>query len=172
MEVADTIVIMNQGRIEQIGEPRELYEHPANEFVMSFLGPVNKLGDVLVRPHDIEIMPQQNGATTAATIDRITYLGFEVRVELHLGNGRHLWVQTTREEAAALQPGDVVFVRPRRTRKIAADGAGLVCEDHDGPRAAREHDETYPGDERATAPLIDEHAPWWDRRVTMEVHHD
>ena len=56
MEVADRIVIMNEGRIEQIGPPRELYERPANEFVMSFLGPVNKLGDVLVRPHDIELL--------------------------------------------------------------------------------------------------------------------
>ena len=101
MEVADRIVIMNEGRIEQIGPPRELYERPGNEFVMSFLGPVNKLGDVLVRPHDVELLLEPNGATTEALVDRITYLGFEVRVELELPNGRKLWAQTTREAAAA-----------------------------------------------------------------------
>ena len=58
MEVADRIVLMNDGRIEQIGSPRDLYEHPANEFVMSFVGPVNHLGDGFVRPHDIELRPR------------------------------------------------------------------------------------------------------------------
>ena len=55
MEVSDRIAVMNKGRIEQIGKPRDLYEHPANEFVMSFVGPVNRFGDAFVRPHDIEI---------------------------------------------------------------------------------------------------------------------
>ncbi len=101
MEVADRIVIMNQGRIEQIGQPRELYERPGNEFVMSFLGPVNKLGDVLVRPHDVEscsspTAPPRRRSSTASPTS-----GFEVRVELELPNGRHLWAQTTREAAAA-----------------------------------------------------------------------
>lgn len=55
MEVADRIVLMNHGRIEQVGDPHTLYEHPENEFVMGFVGPVTRLGDSLIRPHDIEI---------------------------------------------------------------------------------------------------------------------
>jgi sulfate transport system ATP-binding protein len=144
MEVADRIVIMNEGRIEQIGPPRDLYEKPANEFVMSFLGPVNKLGDVLVRPHDVELLLEPNGTSSEALIDRITYLGFEVRVELELPNGRKLWAQTTREAAEPLEPGRTVHVRPRASRTFDGDGA-----------------ETRPAGD----------SPWWDRRVTMEVHH-
>src|SRR5207247_9070233 len=55
MEVAGQIVVLNEGRIEQVGSPRELYDAPANEFVMSFVGPVNRLGDTFVRPHDVEV---------------------------------------------------------------------------------------------------------------------
>ena len=53
--MADRIVVINQGRIEQIGPPHELYDHPSSEFVMSFLGPVTTLDGHLVRPHDLEI---------------------------------------------------------------------------------------------------------------------
>src|SRR5881275_1265782 len=60
MEVADRIAVMNLGRIEQTGKPRDLYEHPANEFVMSFVGPANRLGDTFIRPHDIEIQLEPN----------------------------------------------------------------------------------------------------------------
>ena len=56
MDVADQIVVMNEGRIEQTGSPRELYEEPANEFVMTFVGEVNQLGGELIRPHDLEIL--------------------------------------------------------------------------------------------------------------------
>ena len=55
MEVADQIVVMNDGRIEQVGGPREIYDQPANEFVMTFVGPVSRFGDQLVRPHDVAI---------------------------------------------------------------------------------------------------------------------
>ena len=68
MEVADRVVLMNEGRIEQVGKPRDLYEHPANEFVMSFVGPVNRLGDSLIRPHDIELRIEPNGTSSEAMI--------------------------------------------------------------------------------------------------------
>ena len=55
LEVADEIVVINDGRIEQVGSPDELYDEPANDFVMSFLGPVTRLGGHLVRPHDLEL---------------------------------------------------------------------------------------------------------------------
>ena len=71
LELADSIVVMNKGRVEQIAPPRELYDHPANEFVMSFVGPVNKLGDAWVRPHDIELRHEPNGSTREAQIERV-----------------------------------------------------------------------------------------------------
>src|SRR5205809_5168807 len=52
-EAAGQIVVINHGRVEQVGTPRELYDSPANEFVMSFVGPVNKIGDTFVRPRDL-----------------------------------------------------------------------------------------------------------------------
>ena len=103
MEVADQIVLMNHGRIEQTGAPRDLYEHPANEFVMGFVGPVNRLGDALVRPHDIEIALEPDGRPTEAMIERIVHLGFEVRVELVLADGEHISAQVTRDEAEELE---------------------------------------------------------------------
>src|ERR687893_144329 len=53
MTIASRIVVMNEGRIEQVGHPRELYDAPSNQFVMSFLGPVSRLGERFIRPHDI-----------------------------------------------------------------------------------------------------------------------
>jgi sulfate/thiosulfate transport system ATP-binding protein len=118
MELADQIVLMNQGRIEQAGGPRELYEEPANEFVMGFVGPVNRFGDSYVRPHDLELLSDANGHTTPGTIERVIHLGFEVRVELLLEDGRDMWAQVTRDEAERLElaPGGSVHVRPRRTK--------------------------------------------------------
>jgi sulfate transport system ATP-binding protein len=116
MDVADQIVVMNQGRIEQAGEPRDLYEQPANEFVMTFVGPVNLLGARYVRPHDVELRLDPNGETTEARIDRIVHLGFEVRVELETEDGDALTAQLTRDEVEELEleSGQILFVRPRR----------------------------------------------------------
>ena len=87
MDVSEQIVVMNDGQVEQVGKPRELYEEPANEFVMSFIGPVNRMGDAFVRPHDIEVMLEPNGTSKEAQVDRIVHLGFEVRVEFTLQDG-------------------------------------------------------------------------------------
>jgi sulfate/thiosulfate transport system ATP-binding protein len=121
MDVAEQIVVMNDGRIEQIGQPRDLYEHPANEFVMSFVGPVNRLGDELVRPHDIELMLEPNGTTQEAMIDRIVHLGFEVRVEFTMNDGTQAWSQLTREDAdrLELEQGQIVFARKDRARTFS-----------------------------------------------------
>jgi len=124
MELADQIVLMNAGHVEQVGGPRELYEEPANEFVMTFVGPVNRLGDEFVRPHDIELRLEPNGKSSSrATVERVLHLGFEVRVELRLEDGRELHAQVTREEAERLElvPGSEVFVRPRHTRVFALE---------------------------------------------------
>ena len=118
MEVADAIAVMNHGRIEQTGPPRDLYEHPANPFVMSFIGQVNRIGDTYLRPHDVVIHPSDDGATEDVQIERLVYLGFEVRVELVLADGQRLWAQVTREdmERLELQHGQTVGVDLSRRR--------------------------------------------------------
>jgi sulfate transport system ATP-binding protein len=126
MEVADRIVVMNSGRIEQVGGPRDLYEHPANAFVMGFVGPVTRLGELFIRPHDIEVRRQPNGTTSEAMVERLVHLGFEVRADLLLGDGQRLWAQLSREEAEELElaAGQIVFVRPSRSRQFADAPAG------------------------------------------------
>ena len=112
MDVADAIVVLNEGRIEQAGTPRELYERPANAFVMSFLGPVARLGEALVRPHDLRVTAEPRDGALEAMVDRVVHLGFEVRAELQLADGAPLAVQLTRDDAVALElaPGDIVWV--------------------------------------------------------------
>jgi sulfate/thiosulfate transport system ATP-binding protein len=121
MDVADRVVVMNGGRIEQVAPPRELYDHPANEFVMSFVGPVNRLGDAFIRPHDVEVLLEPNGATQEAMVQRLVHLGFEVRVELVRDDGEVLSAQLTREqvEALELQRGQILYVRPTRQTVFA-----------------------------------------------------
>ena len=115
MEVAGQIVVLNAGRVEQVGSPRELYERPANEFVMSFVGPVNRVGDSFVRPHDLEVRLEPVGESAEAMIERVVHLGFEVRVELVRDDGQHLLVQLTQEEAEQLEleRGQILYVRSR-----------------------------------------------------------
>ena len=124
MEVADRIVVMNAGRVEQVGGPRDLYEHPANAFVMGFVGPVTRLGELFIRPHDVEVRRQPNGTTAEAMVERLVHLGFEVRADLLLGDGQRLQAQLSREDAEELElaQGQIVFVRPSRTRQFADAG--------------------------------------------------
>jgi sulfate transport system ATP-binding protein len=126
MDVAEQIIVMNDGKVEQSGGPRDLYEDPASEFVMSFVGPAHRLGEAWVRPHDVDIRHEPNGQTIEAMIQRIVHLGFEVRVELTLTDGEQFSVQLTRDEVDQLEltEGQIVFVRPRSTRVFAPDGRG------------------------------------------------
>jgi sulfate/thiosulfate transport system ATP-binding protein len=118
LELADRIVVVNRGRIEQVAPPAELYDHPANEFVMSFVGPVNRLGDAWVRPHDLELTLEPNAKTREAQIERIVRLGFETRVELVRDDGEQLTAQLPRDDAELLEleVGEIVYVRPLRQR--------------------------------------------------------
>jgi sulfate transport system ATP-binding protein len=118
MEVADRIVVMNHGRVEQVGGPRDLYEHPANAFVMGFVGPVTRLGELFIRPHDVEVRTEPNGTTSEAMVERLVHLGFEVRADLVLHDGQRLQAQLSREDADQLElhQGQIVFARPSRTR--------------------------------------------------------
>jgi sulfate transport system ATP-binding protein len=113
MEVAEQIVVLNHGEIEQVGTPRDLYERPANDFVMKFVGPVSELSGRSIRPHDVEILLEPADGAAEAMIDRVVHLGFEVRVELTLGGGERTWVQTTKSRAEELEltEGEIVWLR-------------------------------------------------------------
>jgi sulfate transport system ATP-binding protein len=114
MEVADEIVVMNHGRVEQVGSPREVYDNPQSEFVMTFVGPAARLGDGYVRPHDLDLLLEPNGHTIPARVVRVVHLGFEVRVELVTDDDRALAVQLTRQQAdeLGLDGRERVFVEP------------------------------------------------------------
>jgi sulfate transport system ATP-binding protein len=116
IEVADTIVVLAGGEVKQTGSPHEVYDNPADPFVMRFLGPVTEIDGQLVRPHDIELSTTPEPGTTPAVIDRVVRLGFEVRIEMRLrdGSDHEAWAQVTRGivESLQLEPGRTVHVRP------------------------------------------------------------
>ena len=122
MAISDHIAVMDHGSIEQVGGPRELYDQPANGFVMRFLGPVSQVGDSLVRPHDITILLAPEDGAREAVVARVVHLGFEVRVELRLDGDEAISVQVTRNEADQLElaEGAVVWVRTAERRAVPA----------------------------------------------------
>jgi sulfate/thiosulfate transport system ATP-binding protein len=122
MDVADRIVVMNHARVEQVGSPTEVYERPNSPFVMGFVGPVAHVGGELVRPHDIGLVHEPDEGALEAMVERVTRLGFEVRVDLSLTDGSPIWVQLTREEADALElaAGRIVWARPANGRAMLA----------------------------------------------------
>ncbi|WGV24314.1 sulfate/molybdate ABC transporter ATP-binding protein [Halotia branconii] len=142
MEVADEIVVMNQGRVEQVGTPAEIYDNPATPFVMSFIGPVNVLSSnvgifsnksttslndkVFLRPHDILINRNADDNTISAIVDRIIHLGWEIRAELVLRSGEMLNANLSREQFFQLQleKGQHVYIKPKQT-KVFATANGL-----------------------------------------------
>lgn len=113
MEIADRVAVMDGGRIEQAGPPRDLYDRPETPFVMRFLGPVTRIGEEVVRPHDVAISLEAQDGSQEAQVVRVVHLGFEVRVTLVLGDGEELTAQLTRVEADQLElaAGDIVHVR-------------------------------------------------------------
>jgi sulfate/thiosulfate transport system ATP-binding protein len=142
LEVADRVVIMNQGRIEQTGTPDEVFHHPASEFVVTFLGNVNLFhgrveagrtvlspetnghnARVFVRPHELEIERyQSNGASVAARVHRIQSAGPIVRVELTGDQNNTITVEMTHERYRDLtiKTGETVFVKVRDIRVFVA----------------------------------------------------
>jgi sulfate transport system ATP-binding protein len=114
MEVADRIAVMHEGRVEQVGAPREVYDQPANEFVMGFVGPVSEFRGALVRPHDVTVSRDPTIEGVEARVGRVVHLGFEVRVELELADGTVARAQLTRAQAdeLGLVSGSSVYVRP------------------------------------------------------------
>ncbi|MFB2771523.1 sulfate/molybdate ABC transporter ATP-binding protein [Pelatocladus sp. BLCC-F211] len=134
MEVADEIVVMNQGRVEQVGSPAYIYDNPATPFVMSFIGPVNVLpgnagiapnrdrvspsDKVFLRPHDILIEIEASDDTTSVIVDRIIHLGWEIRAELALQSGERINAFLSREQfrRLELQEGQRVYVKSKQAK--------------------------------------------------------
>jgi sulfate transport system ATP-binding protein len=115
MEVSDEIVVINEGRVEQIGSPDDLYDNPANDFVMGFLGEVTLVNGHPVRPHDVDISTRPVLAGAAqGTISRILRVGFEVRVSVLTDAGEEVSVQLTKSHANALglEEDATVWVSP------------------------------------------------------------
>jgi len=136
MEVADRIVVMNQGRIEQIGTPAEIYDQPATPFVMSFVGAVNVLpahvplapnqqqsGDVFIRPHDLELHRHPQQGSVPAVLRRLTHLGRDIQAELTLASGEVVVAQLPRErmDYNDLQTGDALHITSRESRTFVPD---------------------------------------------------
>ncbi|WP_414528764.1 sulfate/molybdate ABC transporter ATP-binding protein [Nodularia chucula] len=136
MEVSDEVVVMNRGRVEQVGTPAQIYDHPASAFVMSFIGPVNVLSNtskifqssgfdssdsqVYLRPQDVVIEKEANGTTTPATVTRLIHLGWEVQIELTLDDGQVVAAHLTRDRFNELQlePQERVYVKPKDARSF------------------------------------------------------
>jgi len=126
MDVADTLAVINHGRLEQVGSSADLYDNPVNDFVLTFVGPATSIGGSYVRPHDITVTRDAVPGSHPAKVVRVTHLGFEVRVDLDLGDGNGTntagtanagWVQLDRHTARKLnlKAGESVFVTPRAT---------------------------------------------------------
>jgi sulfate transport system ATP-binding protein len=112
MEVADRLAIINEGRLEQVGTPADMYDNPGNEFVMKFLGPATMFEGRWVRPHDLVVHQDRSFGGRPALVERVTHLGFEIRADLRLATGRDCWVQLSRGSAAEshLVKGEEVWV--------------------------------------------------------------
>lgn len=131
MEVSDEIVVMNKGRVEQVGTPADVYDKPATAFVMSFIGPVNVLPssskifqsggfdsanpEIFLRPHDVVVETTPNGSTVPARVTRVTHLGWEVQAELTLDDGQVVVANLTRDRfnELKLEPQQQVYVKPK-----------------------------------------------------------
>jgi sulfate/thiosulfate transport system ATP-binding protein len=132
MEISDQIIVINNGQVEQAGTPDQLYDQPANDFVMGFLGPVTELGTDLVRPHDIHVALEPSPGAQVAVVERLVSLGFETRLVADpVGGGQPITVQLTRNQIHELdlKVGDTVHLstypstHPMSTHPMSAVGA-------------------------------------------------
>lgn len=134
MEVSDEIVVMNNGKVEQIGTPAQIYDNPASAFVMSFIGPVNVLPsdshifqgngfesahpEVFLRPQDVLVEIHPTSTTVPARVSRLIHLGWEIQAELMLDDGQVVTAHLTRDryDELNLQPQQRVYVKPKEAK--------------------------------------------------------
>jgi sulfate transport system ATP-binding protein len=136
LEVANRIVVINKGKVEQIGTPEEVFHHPKNEFVISFLGNVNLFHErnenseqkYHIRPHELEIVSKDESDTISkAQIKYIQLAGSQVKIDLEdLNNGKTILVEISHHEfkQKSLNIGDTVGIIPRALRTFE-NGAGI-----------------------------------------------
>ncbi len=140
LEVADEIVVINEGRIEQIGSPDDLYDAPANDFVMSFLGPVTRLDGRLIRPHDVDVATDEVPGVTAGEVTRMLRVGFEVRLTVRPVTGPAPVPDVPGDAAEVVAPGedDVTVVLTRsHARGLGVDvGSRVWLSPHRGATVA------------------------------------
>lgn len=154
MEVADRIVVLNKGRIEQQGRPDDVYDRPATPFVLQFLGDVNlfhgRLGhspggataheDVTyVRPHELEVLAGPvalgEGPVWPVTFSQALTVGPRTRLEFKRDDGSWVDVEMARtrwlhlREQLGLAPGDRVWLKPRHVTRFVAGGQAAVQDD-------------------------------------------
>lgn len=122
LEVSDEIVVINRGRVEQVGSPDEVYDKPANEFVMGFVGPTTALAGRLVRPHDIRVLERPAVGAVEGTVLGVRRLGFETRVDVATADGASVWVQSARSDAATrdLEAGGRVWLVAEHAERVAS----------------------------------------------------
>lgn len=120
MEVADRVAVLNRGRLEQIGAPAELYDAPASEFVLRFLGDAFRLGDGFVRPHEIVLARLPGDDAVEVEIERIVVVGADARVELVDGNGERMTARLRRDDVEQLEltRGEIVWATADQPRKL------------------------------------------------------
>jgi sulfate/thiosulfate transport system ATP-binding protein len=120
MEVSDQITLLHQGRIVQVGTPRELYDRPASEFVMRFIGDASDIAGVLVRPRDVELLQEPAEGSSEAMVVRMTVLGRDAKVELHDSTGAEIVALISRDRLDELDlwRGQTVWVRARRKKGL------------------------------------------------------
>ena len=125
MEISDQIAVINHGRLEQVGNPRELYDEPESEFVMTFVGDAQPIGRYLVRPHDVDLLVEPTDGAVEAMIVRVTILGRDVKVELHDTGGSEIIALMTRDrfDEAGYWRGQSVWVQPKRERVFESAAA-------------------------------------------------
>lgn len=125
MEVADRVAVMDHGKLEQVGAPAELYDSPASEFVLRFVGDAVSLGSQLVRPHEIVLRRWPSDGAIEVEVERIAVLGADVRVDLVDGSGERFAARLRREhlEDLDLTRGEIVWAgaEPFLTRDAESD---------------------------------------------------
>src|SRR5947209_15837325 len=123
MEVADCVAVLNAGRLEQVGAPAELYDRPASEFVLRFLGDAFRLGDGFVRPHEIALGRFPGDGAVEVEVERIVVVGADVRVDLVDGSGERLAARLRRDELEDLElgRGEIVWASAEAFRGLAAE---------------------------------------------------
>lgn len=124
MEVADRVAVLDHGRLEQVGAPAELYDAPASDFVLRFVGDAVRLGERLVRPHEVLLRRWPSDGAVEVEVERIAVLGADARVDLADGGGERLTARLRREELNDLDlvSGEIVWASADRFRGLLSAG--------------------------------------------------